>query len=52
MFARVLHLLMAAVLSAATLEAQQTESTGTVRGVVLDAATGAPMSRVLIADVD
>jgi hypothetical protein len=32
-------------------EAQQTEARGTVRGLVLDAATSAPLSRVLVADV-
>jgi hypothetical protein len=31
--------------------AQQTEARGTIRGLVLDAATGAPLSRVLVADV-
>ena len=35
--------------AAPTLEARQTRATGTVRGVVLDAATGAPLSRVLVA---
>ena len=32
-------------------EAQQTEARGTVQGMVLDAGTGTPLSRVLVADV-
>jgi hypothetical protein len=42
--------LLAAFLTVSTVEAQQTEAHGTVRGVVLDQATGAPLSRVLVAD--
>lgn len=39
------------VLGAASVQAQQNEARGTVRGQVIDAATGAALSRVLVADV-
>ena len=41
---------MLAFLAAPGLEAQQNELPATVRGMVVDAATGAPLSRVLVAD--
>jgi len=50
-FDGVLLIVLALVLAVTTLEAQQNEPTGTLRGVVLDAATGGPLSRVLVADV-
>lgn len=50
MIGRVLPVLLAVVVAASTLEAQQNEPKGTIRGVVLDAATGAPLSRVLVVD--
>ncbi|HET7219170.1 MAG TPA: carboxypeptidase-like regulatory domain-containing protein, partial [Vicinamibacterales bacterium] len=43
---------MALVLPIATASAQQILKPGEVRGVVLDGATGAPLSRVLVADED
>jgi hypothetical protein len=43
--------LTAALATASPREAQQNEHKGTVKGTVLDAATGAPLSRVLVADV-
>ena len=50
MIGGLLPVLLAVLLAASTLEARQNESSGTIRGVVVDAATGAPLSRVLVVD--
>ena len=42
---------MLAFLAAPGLEAQQNELPASVRGLVIDSATGAPLSRVLVADI-
>ena len=50
-FRVVLSSLLGLVLAGGPAEARQNEPHGTVRGVVLDASTGAPLSRVLVEDV-